>query len=97
MTQPTNYVPVKKIIRVSPKRIQDNADHLKNNQPERCLPAIVVEIERPGQTNQFIYCWKCDIQGPSRVVHNDEKPLISGTRVWVETEAYCELLLDRPT
>lgn len=75
--------PIKKIIHVNQHVIKSNHKNGENN------PPLTVKIR--GKAH---YAHEVVIHGPSKVVHSPHKPLSCGARVWIETHAEVELILD---
>lgn len=94
-TSTTEKPNARKLIRVSPSQLQKNAEYVAAGESHKCKPAIVVETIKPSGIHHTQYAWDVQILGPSRVVQNEENPLSSGTRVWVETEAEILLVTSR--
>lgn len=58
--------------------------HVNNHRLRKGLPPISVRNSRSGKAR---YCSRVFIAGPSSVVHDPERPLPCGAKVWVETFA----------
>lgn len=69
-------------IHVNPRVIANNFQY------GLCDPPLVVYMH-DGQIN---YAHTVRIDGPSIVVHDNDNPMPSGARVWIETDAeiYCD-------
>jgi len=42
------------------------------------------------------YCQEVKINGPSQVIYRPDAPLACGARLWIETEAFVELIGETP-
>ena len=74
---------MKKIIHVNKQVIAQNG---KNG---TSLPAITVKTYKSNT-----YAHEVNILGPSKIVHSPNKPLSCGARVWIETDAEVECLVN---
>lgn len=70
-----------KIIHINRNIIQQNAKHGKQEP--------VCRFEENGKVT---YCMEVIIKGPSRMVYRPEKPRPCGAKLWIETDAECELV-----
>lgn len=70
-----------KIIHINRNIIQQNAKHGREEP--------VVRFEENGKVQ---YCMEVIIKGPSRMVYRPDKPRPCGAKLWIETDAECELI-----
>jgi hypothetical protein len=70
-----------KIIHINRNIIQSNAKHGKSDP--------VCRVEEDGLVT---YCMEVQINGPSRLVYNPDKPRACGAKLWIETEAQLVLM-----
>lgn len=70
-----------KIIHINRNIIQQNAKHGREEP--------VVRFE---ENNKVTYCMEVIIKGPSRMVYRPDKPRACGAKLWIETDADCELI-----
>tara|TARA_Y100001951_G_C11250245_1_gene245900 strand:+ start:170 stop:397 length:228 start_codon:yes stop_codon:yes gene_type:complete len=66
-----------KRIHVNRHTLAHNKKHKENNPP--------IGIEESGYHKRYAH--SVTILGPSTVIHNEERPLKCGARVWIETRA----------
>lgn len=78
--------PLKKIIHVNQHVIKRNRLTGENE------PPLTVKIKGKSHPAHTV-----EILGPSRVVHSPHNPLSCGARVWIETHAEINLILDGET
>jgi len=64
------------VIHINRNVIQHNSKYNTN------LPICRVQIG-----NKARYCQEVDIQGPSRMVYQPDKPLKCGAKLWIETNS----------
>lgn len=77
----------KKIIHINRMIIQHNIKYGKN------LP--VCRIEESG-LKSIRYCMEVNIQGPSKMVYDNDNPRPCGAKLWIETTADIELIGEKP-
>ena len=70
-----------KIIHINRNIIQQNAKHGREEP--------VVRVEENGKVT---YCMEVIIKGPSRMIYRPDKPRPCGAKLWIETDAECELV-----
>lgn len=70
-----------KIIHINRNIIQQNAKHGREDP--------VVRFEENGKVT---YCMEIIIKGPSRMIYRPDKPRPCGAKLWIETDADCELI-----
>jgi len=70
-----------KIIHINRNIIQSNAKNGTENP--------VCRFEENGKVT---YCMEIQINGPSRMVYRPSDPRKCGAKLWIETEADCELI-----
>lgn len=70
-----------KIIHINRNIIQQNAKRGETNP--------ICRIEENGKVQ---YCMEIIINGPSRMVYRPDKPRPCGAKLWIETDADCELI-----
>ena len=70
-----------KIIHINRNIIQQNVKHGRQE------PVVRVEENSVVQ-----YCMEVIIKGPSRMVYRPDAPRPCGAKLWIETDAECELV-----
>lgn len=74
-------------IHVNPLAVKNNAELGTK------LPTIVVRTPSPAGFDTIKHCNGVKINGPSELVYRPDAALVSGARVWLETESeYLEII-----
>lgn len=73
------------VIHINRNVIQHNSKYNVN------LPVCRVQIGSKSR-----YCREVDIQGPSRMVYQPDKPLKCGAKLWIETDSPVDLIDEVP-
>ena len=72
------------------KRIHVNQHIIKSNAKNgKCEPALAVKTTRANKK-----CHEVIIHGKSRVIYSPNKPLSCGARVWIETHAVVDSVVN---
>ena len=70
------------------KRIHVNQHNIKFNQKHGTnKPVITIKTSKDNT-----YCNEVQIEGPSKIIYNPDKPLSCGARVWIETRSNINII-----
>ena len=69
-------------------RIHVNQHHIRSNKKHGTnKPVITIKTSKDNT-----YCNEVQIEGPSKIIYNPDKPLSCGARVWIETRSNINII-----